>query len=283
MRQQRSQMPMMPLCRLFVFALLALICRPPAVAAQTVVAVQPDNWVAWANVDVTWIHPSPIASDWVGAWLPAWNATYIKWLPVSSSPSWRSGRGSMTFRLLNGRHAYVFRYFRGDVLLAESNTIAPVSGVPMQGHLSLVPGFSDRMAVSWVSDSSGGGAVVLWGRSVHELNSSTPAVSDTYTAADFTSCMGIAPIKPLATAFSNLSLHTISCGDLCCDDPTASLLFLDPGYMHNAVLMPLVPFQRYFYKFGRSDTGSFSDVYVRPHFAVVAAHSLMPPPAATRL
>ena len=272
---------MVPLPQLLFISLATLLCRPAAVSAQSIVAIQPDNWVAWANVDITWSHPSPLASDWVGAWLPAWNATYVKWRPVSSSPSWQAGRGNMSFRLLNGRHAYVFRYFRGDTVLAESNTIFPVGDVPMQGHLSLVPGQANRMAVSWVSDSAAGKAAVLWGCSADNLNSTTPAVSDTYTAVDFTNCMGIAPIKPLATAFSNLSLHTISCGDVCCDDPTASLLFLDPGYMHNAVLTPLVPSQRYYYKFGRSDTGSFSDVCVLPHVAVCAAHSLTPAPAAT--
>lgn len=46
--------------------------------AQRVSATAPPNWTSWADVDVAWSHPSPLPSDWVGAFLPAWNATYLQ-------------------------------------------------------------------------------------------------------------------------------------------------------------------------------------------------------------
>jgi hypothetical protein len=50
------------------------------------------------------------------------------------------------------------------------------------------------------------------------------------------------------------------CDSTCYDDPTSSQLFLDPGFMHNAVLQPLQPARRYYYKFG-SSAGGWSQVF----------------------
>jgi hypothetical protein len=60
-----------------LFPLLLLACAG-CCRAQTVTAAAPLNWTTWADVEVTWTHPSPLTSDWVGAFLPAWNATYIQ-------------------------------------------------------------------------------------------------------------------------------------------------------------------------------------------------------------
>jgi hypothetical protein len=123
-------------------------------SAQSVSAAAPLNWTTWADVEVSWTHPSPLPSDWVGAFLPAWNATYIQvtpckhfgralslrcsnavqWWPVTASPSWPSNSSSLRFRLLNGRHPFVFRYFRGDDVLAESNEVQPLGATPLQAR-----------------------------------------------------------------------------------------------------------------------------------------------------
>jgi hypothetical protein len=57
---------------------LLLLAYAGAARAQSVSAVSPPNWSTWAEIDVTWTHPHPLPSDWVGAFLPAWNATYIQ-------------------------------------------------------------------------------------------------------------------------------------------------------------------------------------------------------------
>jgi hypothetical protein len=57
---------------------LLLLAYAGCARAQTVVAAAPLNWTVWADVLVTWSHPSPLPSDWVGAFLTEWNATYIQ-------------------------------------------------------------------------------------------------------------------------------------------------------------------------------------------------------------
>jgi hypothetical protein len=56
----------------------------------------------------------------------------LQWFAVTASPSWPGSSGSLRFRLLNGRHPFVFRYFRGDDLLAESNEVQPLGATPLQ-------------------------------------------------------------------------------------------------------------------------------------------------------
>jgi hypothetical protein len=142
------------------------------------------------------------------------------------------------------------------------------------------PGVHDRMIVSWVSNSTDGNHEVMWGLAADLLNETSTASHDTYTAEDFTKCMGIPPIKTLDSPFPHLSSHDLRsvhpricfctlhashhvhrrCAGSCWDDPTSSQLFLHPGFMHNAVLQPLQPATRYYYKFGSSNSG-WSDVY----------------------
>ena len=73
----------------------------------------------------------------------------------------------------------------------------------------MVPGYHDRMIVSWVSNSTDGSPLVVWGVAADALNESAPATHDTYTAADFTNCMGIAAINTLDSPFPHLSSHDL--------------------------------------------------------------------------
>lgn len=143
------------------------------------------------------------------------------------------------------------------------------------------PGLHDRMIVSWVSNNTDGNHEVMWGLGFDSLNETATATHDTYTADDFTKCMGIPPIQTLDSPFPHLSSHDLRsvhpptinaphnhyskyllcrCAGSCWDDPTSSQLFLDPGFLHNAVLQPLLPAHRYYYKFGSSN-GGWSEVY----------------------
>jgi hypothetical protein len=217
----------------------------------TISAAPPaEPWTRWANVTVTWTAPA-IANgadgvapdgdaDWIGAFLLDWPATYIKWQPAS-------GNGTAVFRLLNGRHAYVFRYFRGDALLAESNAVEPLGRTPLQGHLSLVPGRNSSssgggaMAIVWVSNSSEPQAV-RWGTSPSALDMATTDVStDTIASREFTDCMGVPPAPARTTPFASIGTHDNRCGHDCYGDTTAPELYLDPGFIHSAVMEPLPP------------------------------------------
>ena len=65
--------------------------------------------------------------------------------------------------------------------------------------------------------------------------------------------MGLKPISPRKTPFANLSSRFIRCGGSCYNDPTSSLMFLDPGYLHSATLKNLTPGTSIFYDFGASN------------------------------
>lgn len=147
---------------------VALVAGGPGrVRAQSLSVEQPENWTSWATVPVTWSHPAPEEEDWVGAFVEAWPATYIQWHGVTDSDQWPAFSGTVSFNLLNGRHPFVFRYYRGDTVLATSDLITPLGDTPLQGHLGLVPGRSDAVTVSWASavDPAAGGLpqVVVWG------------------------------------------------------------------------------------------------------------------------
>jgi len=60
-----------------------------------------------------------------------------QWWPVTASPTWPGSSGSLRFRLLNGRHPFVFRYFRGDDMIAESNAVQPLGATPLQARATL--------------------------------------------------------------------------------------------------------------------------------------------------
>ena len=143
---------------------------PGSAAPHVSIIAEPPShlWLDWANVTVNWTTSGDTADAgaWIGAFLAPWPATYVKW-QASSAPS-----GSVTFRLLNARHPYVFRYFQGDEMIAESDPIAPLGRTPHQGHLSLIPGHDDRMALVWVSNSSEP-QTVKWGASRQMLDQAT--------------------------------------------------------------------------------------------------------------
>jgi hypothetical protein len=65
------------------------------------------------------------------------NNNNFQWWPVTASPSWPSNSGVLRFHLLNGRHPFVFRYFRGDDMLVESNYVEPLGATPLQACCAL--------------------------------------------------------------------------------------------------------------------------------------------------
>lgn len=57
----------------------------------------------------------------------------IKWQPITTSAGWAGGAGALSFELLNGRHAYEFKYFRGDDVLVTSSSVAALKRFPYLG------------------------------------------------------------------------------------------------------------------------------------------------------
>jgi hypothetical protein len=236
-------------------AFVMLIVKASPIAGQSLSALQPEGWERWATVPVSWFTVNPSAEDWVGAFLVDWPATYIQWRSITESPEWPAEQGTLLFQLLNGRHPYVFRYYRGDTALAESDPVYPLAGTPLQGRLSLVAGKPDNMRVSWTNQHPEAQRVV-YGVSADALSSTAISIVSTYTAADFAACLGVSPIAPRTKPFANISEHVNRCGYGCYNDTTASELFLDPGFLHTAVLSLDLAAPRHFYNFGSDDESS---------------------------
>jgi hypothetical protein len=235
-----------------------------ATSGATITATQPSHWTSWQNVSVSWEGiPPPLTlnSDWIGAFINNYNTTYIKFINV---PAGDSSSGRAQFRLLNARHDYIFRYFRGDDVLATSNVIQPDQSKPNQGHLSFLTSVGDpipsgQMKISWTTATPDPG-VVRYGLTT-DLNLTAISSVETYVAKDFTDCMGISPIEPRNRSFENLSTRAIRCGFNCYDDPTSSELFLHPGYLHTASMLNLFPGKKYHYSFGGNKSKERSPIY----------------------
>jgi hypothetical protein len=226
-------------------------------AQTTLLAAGPtdDAWTSHANITVTWANVPPGAtntSDWIGAFLLNYNSTYIKFYDITPD---KSINGSAQFQLLNGRHPYHFKLMRNNEVLTTSNVLYPNTTLPTQGHLSFVPegvGHSNSMAISWTTATPATPGVVQYGLSKSDLNATAMSSVDTYSADDFTTCMGIPSIPPRVVPFQNLSSRSLRCGFQCYDDPTSSEMFLHPGYLHTATMVRLQQGKRYYYTFGSS-------------------------------
>jgi hypothetical protein len=106
------------------------------------------------------------------------------------------------------------------------------------------------MALVWVSNSSEP-QTVKWGANRKMLDHTTAVgavKTTTIVSEEYTSCMHVPPIAARTTPFANLSTHSLRCGhdhehwsDSCYFDTTAPELYLDPGFIHTAVLTPLPP------------------------------------------
>ena len=227
---------------LFTLLLSISVLSAAADLIPTISATQPSNWYNWSTVTVNYNITSPLPTDWIGAFIENYNPTYIQYKNVSTTQS------TLNFTLLNGRHSYIFKYYRGNTVLATSNTVSPLAASPNQGHLSYVPNLQNAMIISWTSSLRKG--QVSWGLSKSNLVNTINSTTDTYNANDFTSCMNISSIPPLNTSFKNLDSHHLRCMWTCYNDPTSSELFLDPGVLHTATMSDLPSNTRIYYSFG---------------------------------
>lgn len=190
------------------------------------------------TVVVTWSGISnPSQKDWVAAYSPidAEVHSYLDWQYVSTSSSWSAGTGSVSFRLINTRRPYVFRYVRDGILYsvaATSPIVAPANvNEPTQGHIALT-GDNTQMRVMWVSADPASVPTVRFGLSATGLTQSAIGSSHTYQASDM--CHFPATLE-------------------------GPLNFINPGYMHDVLLTGLTPDTDYFYQYG-NDLHGFSSV-----------------------
>lgn len=203
-------------------------------------------------VKVTFARPHGAnASDWIGVFSPAKfnsneclkdmeNGTinYNKPPYLCSSPIkfqyanfasrdyLQTGKGSLSFRLINQRADFAFGYFSGNlsdpVLLALSNTITFADlKAPLWPRLAMGKNWNE-MTATWTSGYGMNDAVpvVLWGNEQNKWQSMSPAITLTFTKNDM------------------------------CGPPASTVGWRDPGFIHTGSMSPLWPSTKYYYKIG---------------------------------
>ena len=112
-------------------------------------------------------------------------------------------------------------------LLARTGPLsfdAPTLAAPMHRRVARTADPS-AMRVSWTTKEGGGGDAIRWGLSPGQLDTEAGADSATYAASDL------------------------------CGAPASTVGFLDPGFMHTAVIAGLPPGQLIYYAVGSDATG----------------------------
>jgi hypothetical protein len=235
-----------------------LLCLGTALAGPSMVAQQPTQFLTEAELTVKWSGIPPTSdpsTDWVSLWWAPLAATYIQFVNITQAV----GSGSATFSVVNGRHPFVFRYYRDDTVLAESNLVYPEASYPLQLRLSLVGDSQTQMRVSWTSNNSNPG-IIQYGLAPDKLTLSAPSTTATITHDEMNTILGLPPIPPLNAPFANISSRQLRCGYVCYRDNTTLLLWVDPGIFHNAIVADLQPSTKYYYRVGE-EGGLMSDVY----------------------
>ena len=182
--------------------------------------------------------PNATLDDFIGLFCPSTgtnDTNYIDWMAVSvltrqkDAPK-ASGEGVMMLR--DTREVCDFRYFTplraggGYAKVATSNTVVFKKGQPLHGHIALT-GDITEMRVMWNSNDGVAAPFVAYGTSENSLTDKVQGTSHTYTNTDM------------------------------CNFPANTSVakgggFIEPGFMHEAVLVELTPGKRYFYSYGQS-------------------------------
>ena len=155
-----------------------------------------------------------------------------------------SGKGRINFTLTDTKNTCEFRYFQVHDGIARmvkaSNPVHFAAGEPVHGHLALTENGPSEMRVSWVSNTQYPTPVVQWSSNMAMTwAQNASGTTDTYTADD----MCNAPAN-VSAAFGMETQGG----------------FIDPGFLHTAVMTGLNPGKRYYYRYGQTYPSHFSKV-----------------------
>lgn len=227
----------------------------PSAPSQVSLSVNPNALARSGDpIQVQWSGiASPSELDWLGIYSPPDSSHdhFIGYVFLSSSPTWRSGSGSVSLPLVNLRSNYSFRIFhwtKSEVdpkrqdqdhkplpgtahLLAESVGVGFVPGRgPEQIHLAFTEK-EDEMRVMFLTERGEDKQYVRYGEEEGRLDNMAEARVERYEREHM------------------------------CESPAnENVGWRDPGWIHDGVMTKLKKGVRYFYQVG-SDTGGWSAIH----------------------
>lgn len=201
--------------------------------------------VSWNITDGTF---DPVL-DFVALWWQPFAGSYVQYANVTSN------RGSASFDWINARHAFQFRYFRGNDTLATSEEISPVGAYPMGVRIVPVPGQPDQLQFIWTSNRSTGAEMVYYGASPSSINMQAAYMTaTTYSYQDIIEKLGLPPIPVRTAPFDNIAFRGLRCTyGTCYNDLSAPSYFVDPGIFHIGTLIGLPSGTTMYYQVGESE------------------------------
>ncbi|ONI30943.1 hypothetical protein PRUPE_1G283200 [Prunus persica] len=203
--------------------------------------------IQWSGVD------SPSKLDWLGIYSPpsSHHDNFIGYKFLSSSPTWKSGSGSISLPLVNLRSNYSFRIFRWTEDEVDRNHLDQDHN-PLPGTAHLLATSDDELTFES-------------GRGPDQIHLSYTDADDEMRVMFVTSDAGERTVRygPSDDSLDDVAVAHVERYERehMCDSPAnASIGWRDPGFIHGAVMTRLKKGVRYYYKVG-SDNGGWSKTH----------------------
>lgn len=232
-----SQTPFIFLLLLLLFAFFTPTHQNVSVSlSKTTLSKSGDSvLIQWSGVD------SPSKLDWLGIYSPpsSHHDNFIGYKFLSSSPTWKSGSGSISLPLVNLRSNYSFRIFRWTEAEVDRNHLDEDHN-PLPGTAHLLATSDDELTFES-------------GRGPDQIHLSYTDADDEMRVMFVTSDAGERSVRygPSDDSLDDVAVAHVERYERehMCDSPAnASIGWRDPGFIHGAVMTRLKKGVRYYYK-----------------------------------
>ena len=216
----------------FLLVLACLYYNCYTTLSLSITATVQGSFDTSGNITIHWEGiPSPSSNDFLALHSTGQTCqtdhAYLYRKSADVSSTYNTGTGDLIFEnVLNTRSPFVVRYWSNATIIATSNVVTPNAHYPLQLHLSPTE-VTEEMRLTWVTGLSVNASVpqaVYYGMDPSTPQNKVTAVPHTYTVDEFIACNA-----GTKTSITN---------------------FFDPGWIHSAVLGPLLPDTQYYYWIG---------------------------------